>query len=42
MRLEINYKNTLLKKHKHMEAKPYATKQSMDHWRDQRGNKKTT
>ena len=34
MRLEINHK----KKHKHMEAKQYATKQPMDHWINQRGN----
>ena len=27
------------KKHKHLEAKPYTTKQPMDHWRNQRGNK---
>ena len=31
MRLEINYKNKNCKKHKHMEAKQYATKQPMDH-----------
>ena len=40
MRLEINYKKTIIKKHKHMEAEQYATKQPMDHWRNQRGNKK--
>ena len=28
------------KKHKHVEAKQYATKQPMDHWRNHRGNKK--
>ena len=39
MRLEINYKKKV-KKHKDMEAKPYATKQPMDHWRNQRGNLK--
>ena len=26
------------KKHKHMETKQHATKQPMDHWRNQRGN----
>ena len=29
-----------MKKHKDVEAKPYATKQPMDHWRNQRGNQK--
>ena len=38
MRLEIKYNNC--RKHKHMEAKQYATKQPMDHWRNQRVNKK--
>ena len=40
--LEINYKkrNCKKRKHKHMEAKQYATKQPMDHWRNQRGNLK--
>ena len=28
------------KKHKHVEAKQYATKQPMDPWRNQRGNQK--
>ena len=28
------------KKHQHMKAKQYATKQLMDHWRNQRGNLK--
>ena len=32
MRLEINYKKKNFKKHKHVEAKQYATKQPMDHW----------
>ena len=27
-------------RNKHLEAKQYATKESMDHWRNQRGNKK--
>ena len=31
MRLEINYKKKKLKKHKHLEATQYATKQPMDH-----------
>ena len=29
MRLEVNYKKKNSKKHKHVEAKQYATKQSM-------------
>ena len=40
MRLEINYKKKNFKKHKHVEAKQYATKQPMDHWRNQKGNLK--
>ena len=40
IRLEINYKKKNCKKHKHVEAKQYITKQPMDHWRNQRGNKK--
>ena len=28
------------KKHKHVEVKQYATKEPMDHWRNQRGNLK--
>ena len=40
MRLEINYKKTNCKNHKHVEAKQYATKQPMDHWINQRWNKK--
>ena len=35
MRLEINYKKKNLQKHKHMEIKQYATKQPMDHWKNQ-------
>ena len=31
MRLEINGKGKRSKKHKHVEAKQYATKQSVDH-----------
>ena len=31
MRLEINYKEKTSKKHKHEEAKQYATKQPMDY-----------
>lgn len=34
MRLEINYKANL--RNKHMEAKQYANKQPMNHWRNQR------
>ena len=30
----------ICKKHKHMETKQHATKQPMDHWRNQRGNLK--
>ena len=40
LRLDINYKEKNYKKHKHVEAKQYAAKQPMDHWRNQRGNKK--
>ena len=35
MRLEINYKKKM-KKHKHMEAKQYATKTAVDHWGNQK------
>ena len=31
MRREINYKEENAKKHKHMKAKQYATKQTMGH-----------
>ena len=40
MGLEINYRKIYCKKHKHVEAKQYATKQPMDHLRNQRGNQK--
>ena len=40
MRLETNYRGKKRKKHKHMEAKQYITKQPRHHWRNQRGNKK--
>ena len=44
MRLEINCKKTVKKKQqqntKYMETKQYVTKQPMDHWRNQGGNKK--
>ena len=40
MRLEINYRKKNCEKHKHGEAKQFATKQPMDHQRNQRGNKK--
>ena len=40
MRLEINDKKKNCKKHKHMETKQYATKQPMDHWRNQEEAKK--
>ena len=41
MRLEINHKGKkTCKIHKHMEATQYVTKQPMDHWRNQRRNKK--
>ena len=36
MRLEINYRKKNCKKHKHMEAKQYVTKQPMGHWRNQK------
>ena len=38
VRNQLQEKNC--RKHKHMEAKQYATKQPMNHWRNQRGNKK--
>ena len=38
MRLKINYKEKTAK-NKHVEAKTYATKQPMDQWINQRGNK---
>ena len=41
MRLEINYKKKR-RKYKHMIAKQCATKQLMDHWRNQRKNKKVS
>ena len=41
VRLEINYKEKNCKKHKHVEAKQYATKQPMNHWRNQRKSKNT-
>ena len=40
LRLEINYQKKKLKKHKHVEAKQYITKQPMHHQRNQRGNQK--
>ena len=43
MRLEINYKkNKIIKNHKQVEGKQYATKLTMDHWRNQEGSKKIT
>jgi len=36
--LEINKKKKLQKKHKHVETKQHATKQPVNHWRNQRGN----
>ena len=39
MRIEINHMKIKLKKHKHVEAKQYTTKQPMGQWRNQRGNK---
>ena len=38
MRLEINYKKKKPLRNKHMVAKQYATKQPLDHWRNQRRN----
>ena len=40
MKLEINYKKKTVKKHKHVKAKQHATKQPMDHWRNQEETKK--
>ena len=40
MRLEINYKEKSPKKHKHVAAKQYVTKQPMDHGGNQRGSRK--
>ena len=40
MRLKISYKEKNYKKHKHVEDKQYTIKQPMDHWRNQRENKK--
>ena len=41
MRPEISYKKKSLQKTQiHVEAKQYATKQAMDHCRNQRGSKK--
>lgn len=40
MKLEINDKKNSYKKHKHMESKQYATKQTMDHWKNPRENRK--
>ena len=40
MRLDINYKEKNCKKHKHMEIKQHISKQPMDYWRNQKGNKK--
>ena len=39
MRLEINYKKHC-KIHNHVGDEQYATQQPVDHWRNQRGNKK--
>ena len=39
MKPEINYKKKNAKKHKHVEAKQYATKPPMDHWRNWRNQK---
>ena len=39
MSLKINYKRKLLK-NTNIAAKQYATKQPMDHWRNQRGYQK--
>ena len=40
MRLEVNYRKKNFKKQKYLEAKQYAAKQQMDHWRNWRGNQK--
>ena len=42
MRIEINYKEKTIKNTNNIEAKQYATKQPMGHWRNQRGNLKNT
>ena len=41
MRLEINYKKKKCKRHKHVEAKQYATTQSMDYCRSNQKKKNT-
>ena len=40
IQLESNNKKKTAKKHKHVETQQHATKQPMDHWRNQRGNLK--
>ena len=42
MRLEINYKKKTCKKHKHMEAKKYATEQPVGHWKKSKRKLKNT
>ena len=41
LRLEVNYKKKNCKNHKHVEPKEYATKQSTDHWRNERKSNDT-
>ena len=38
IQVEINNMKKTAKKHKHVETKQHATKQPMDHWKNQRGN----
>lgn len=40
MKLEINYGEGDVKKHKHMKDKQYVSKWPMTHWRNNRGNQK--
>ena len=39
LRLQIEYKHITAKKHKHEKSKQHVTKQPVDHWRNQRGNR---
>ena len=40
MRLDINYKKTFCKKHKHMEIKQHISKNPTGYWRNQKGKQK--
>ena len=39
MRLEINYREKSVKKHKHVKAEQKVTKQPIDHWKNKKGKK---